>query len=58
VHHEDFGKRYHLSWLDAGRDTKFNWVEARNYCRRFCMDSVSFDTKAEYNAIKDIIREG
>ncbi len=55
---EDFGKRYHLSWIAEGLDAKFTWVEARNYCRKFCMDSVSFDSRAEYNAIKDMIRRG
>ena len=33
-------------------------MEARNYCRRFCMDAVSFDTRAEYEAIADIIEDG
>ena len=58
VHYQNFGKRYHFSWLSVGVDTKWTWVEARNYCRRFCMDAVSFDTRAEYEAIADIIEDG
>ena len=58
IHYQNFGKRYHLSWLSVGVETKWTWVEARNYCRRFCMDAVSFDTRAEYDAIADIIEDG
>ena len=35
VHFGAFGKRYHLSWAGnaAGRNAKFTWPAARNYCR-------------------------
>ena len=53
---ERHGKRYHFSWLEVGKDTKFEWEEARNYCRRQCMDSVSIRSKAEMNTIKQALR--
>ena len=65
IHYRNFGKSYHMSWLAVdsriaarGVDRKFTWVQARNYCRRFCMDAVSFDTRAEYDAIARIIEDG
>lgn len=56
VHFERFGKRYHFSWLEVGRDTKFDWEGARNYCRRFCMDSISFESPREYRTFQNIIK--
>ena len=56
IHLERHGKRYHFSWLEVGKDTKFEWEEARNYCRRQCMDSVSIRSKAEMNTIKQALR--
>ena len=57
IHLERHGKRYHFSWLEVGKDTKFEWEEARNYCRRQCMDSVSIQSKAEYDTIKSVLRK-
>ena len=53
-----FGKKYHLSWLEHGLDRKFEWEEARNYCRKFCMDSVTFDSPREYRYFKNLIKKG
>ena len=53
-----FGKQYHLSWLEHGLDRKFDWEGARNYCRRFCMDSVTFDSPREYKFFKGLIKNG
>ena len=53
-----FGKTYHLSWLELGLDRKFEWEDARNYCRRFCMDSITFDSPREYRFFKGLIRKG
>ena len=58
VHFERFGKRYHLSWLEEGLDKKFTWTGARNYCRRFCMDSITFNSKREYQFFKRLISDG
>ena len=55
IHAERFGKRYHFSWLEAGPNT--NWEGARNYCRKFCMDSISIETKNENDWVKNIIRK-
>ena len=58
MHYQNFGKRYHFSWLSVGVDTKWTWVEARNYCRRFCMDAVSFETRGEYEGIARMMEFG
>ena len=53
VHYEAHGKRYHFSWKALGTDFKMDWQSARNYCRRFCMDSISFNSRKEYEDIRD-----
>jgi hypothetical protein len=53
-----FGKQYHLSWLELGLDRKFEWEGARNYCRKFCMDSITFDSPREYKFFKGLIQKG
>ena len=58
IHVQRFGKKYHLSWLEHGLDRKFEWEEARNYCRKFCMDSVTFDSPREYRYFKNLIKKG
>ncbi len=58
VHFESFGKRYHFSWKAVGKDKKFDWEGARNYCRKFCMDAISIESVAEWNAVKRILRKG
>lgn len=57
IHMQRFGKRYHLSWLELGLDEKFDWEGARNYCRRFCMDSITFDSPREYKFFKGLIKK-
>ena len=57
MHESRFGKSYHFSWLAAGRDTKLDWEGARNYCREFCMDSISIETRAENDWVKRVLRE-
>ena len=56
IHTKRFGKSYHFSWLATGKDTKWDWEGARNYCRKFCMDSISIETKNENDWVKNIIR--
>ena len=58
IHMQRFGKSYHLSWLELGLDEKFEWEDARNYCRRFCMDSITFDSPREYKFFKNLIKKG
>jgi len=55
IHADRFGKSYHFSWLEEGLDRKWDWEGARNYCRRFCMDSISIDSKAESDWVNSII---
>jgi len=55
IHEERFGKAYHFSWLEAGRDTKWDWEGARNYCRRFCMDSISITSRAENKWVENLL---
>ena len=44
IHKTRFNKNYHFSWLEVGRNTKWDWEGARNYCRKFCMDSITIET--------------
>jgi len=54
-----FGRHYYyFSWLDSDfrtKNTKWSWFNARNYCRKRCMDLVSFETQQEYDYIKGFI---
>jgi hypothetical protein len=58
VHLVKFDKFYHLSWLETGLNTTFNWDEARNYCRRFCMDAIAFESFDEVLEFNSIIENG
>lgn len=50
------GKGYFFSWLDpAVKDSQFDWLDARNHCRRRCMETVSIETTAENEWIKERI---
>lgn len=52
------GHNYFFSWLDndsSVRNAKWDWFNARNYCRKRCMDLVSFETAQEYNWVKGFI---
>ena len=57
VHRQRFGKSYHFSWLAVGKERKWTWEGARNYCREFCMDSISIETRAENDWVKRVLRE-
>jgi len=57
VHEQRFGKSYHFSWVAAGRNTKLDWEGARNYCREFCMDSISIDTTEENNWVTSVLEK-
>merc|ERR1712025_1367116 len=54
IHAERFNKAYHFSWLEEGKDKKWDWEGARNYCRKFCMDSISINSRAEANWVKQL----
>jgi len=46
---------YYFSWLDSDLQLQrghWSWFNARNYCRKRCMDLVSLDTQQEYDWIK------
>ena len=55
--HEKYaGHHYFLSWRESW--TKFedwDWFNARNYCRKRCMDLVSFETQQEYDWVKGFV---
>lgn len=51
--------RYFFSWRDptlAGAEK--DWLDARNFCRQRCMDSVSVETSPENEWIKQKIVDG
>lgn len=48
-----FLRRYFFSWRDpALKGVEDDWLGARNYCRKMCMDSVSLETSNENEWIK------
>lgn len=50
---------YFFSWRDptlAGAEK--DWLDARNFCRQRCMDSVSVETSPENEWIKQKIVDG
>jgi len=54
------GHLYWFSWQDNDpnvKNAKWDWFNARNYCRKRCMDLVSFETADEYQHFKNIIGE-
>jgi len=57
IHTKKFGKAYHFSWREAGKDTKWDWEGARNYCRKFCMDSISIESKQENDWVTGVLRK-
>jgi len=49
---------YFISWRSddpSVSSAKWSWFNARNYCRKRCMDLVSFETADEYNYFKNIL---
>lgn len=46
-------RRYFFAWRDpALRGVEEDWLGARNFCRKRCMDSVSIETSNENEWIK------
>jgi len=46
-------RNYWFSWQDPSlANQKWDWFNARNYCRKRCMDLVSFEDEQEYNWVK------
>jgi len=53
------GTSYFFSWEHPQtRNATATWFQARNVCRRHCMDSVSLDTREEHQFISDKMQEG
>jgi len=53
-------KTYWVSWHSNEkvlRDAKWNWFSARNYCRKRCMDLISFETDSEWQLIKGFMED-
>lgn len=50
---------YFFSWEHAPtRNLEVDWLDARNICRRHCMDAVSLETPQENEFIKQRIARG
>ncbi len=52
-------KSYWISWASdelALRNGRWNWFTGRNYCRKMCMDMVSFETVGEHEFVRDLMR--
>ena len=41
---------------DDGQPRKVDWLEARNQCRRRCMDAVSMETESETLMVESFMR--
>lgn len=53
------GKGYFFSWRDpALQGVEEDWLNARNYCRQRCMDSVSLESSNENEWIKQRLVDG
>lgn len=51
--------RYFFSWRDpALQGVEEDWLGARNFCRKRCMDSVSLETSNENDWVKQRIVDG
>ncbi|KAI5704340.1 hypothetical protein M8J75_004203 [Diaphorina citri] len=52
------GHNYFFSGhLPAFRTAKYDWLDARNACREYCMDLVSIETQEENNLIFKLIQQ-
>jgi len=52
-------KTYWFNWQSNEpvlREGKWNWFTARNYCRKRCMDLVSFENEQEWNLVKNFMQ--
>jgi len=52
------GHLYWFSWQDndaSVKNAKWDWFNARNYCRKRCMDLVSFESREEYEWVKGFV---
>ncbi|KAL1513519.1 hypothetical protein ABEB36_002921 [Hypothenemus hampei] len=48
------GHGYFFSWREpALANAEYDWLDARNYCRQRCMETVSLETSLENEWIKD-----
>ena len=56
-----FGNHYYwVSWLSNEprlTNNKWDWFNARNYCRKRCMDLVSIETREENEFLKSLMSE-
>ncbi|KAL7641544.1 UNVERIFIED_CONTAM: hypothetical protein RMT77_007417 [Armadillidium vulgare] len=56
------GHNYYFSWDQEDflgvtpKNKKVDWLEARNECRKRCMDAVGLETEAEMQMIFELIR--
>jgi len=53
------GKSYWISWASDEttlRNARWNWFTGRNYCRKMCMDMVSFESRAEQNFVEGLMK--
>ena len=53
------GKSYWVSWASDEsnlRNARWNWFTGRNYCRKMCMDMVSFENKAEQDFVEGLMK--
>jgi len=54
-------KSYWMSWESDEsvlKNARWNWFTARNYCRKRCMDLVSFESKGEQTAVGQAMKAG
>ena len=57
-HWERNGHWYFLSTnVSSYADIKSDWLDARNLCRKHCMDAISIETVEENDMVLDILEK-
>lgn len=44
--------------MDEYKDVKSDWLDARNLCRKHCMDSISIETVEENDMVLEVLQRG
>lgn len=40
------------------KDVKNDWLDARNLCRKHCMDAISIESEEENDVVLRVLRDG
>jgi hypothetical protein len=51
------GQNYFFSGNHPPTNREVGWLEARNLCRQYCMDTMSIETQEEFEMMQDILED-